>query len=188
MLPMVAGFLLLAPAAAQEAGVAPVWVVRKDIAALVEHVERMKPIVEQAKPEQWTAQGAPAAYVDQGKRLRAEVQYLLDSAKALNGKPDRLTFALDTYFRLQSVDQMLESYGAGIRKYQNAPLADLLQSALNDSAADRDKLRQYIMDLAADQEHEFRVADEEAQRCRAMLLSSPRSKKPAESPKIEERK
>jgi hypothetical protein len=188
MLPMVAGFLLLAPVAAQEAGVAPEWVVRKDIEALVERVDRVKPIIEQAKPEQWAAQGAPAAYVDQGKRVTAEVQYLLDSAKKLSGKPDRLTFALDTYFRMQSVDQLLQSYGAGIRRYQNAPLADLLQSLLNESAGDREKLRQYIMDLAADREHQFQVADEEAQRCRAMLLSSPRSKKPADSPKIEERK
>jgi hypothetical protein len=187
MLPMVAGFLLLAPLAGQEAGVAPEWVVRKDIEALVEHVERVKPIIEQAKPGQWVGQGAPTAYVDQGKRVAAEVQYLIDSARKLSGKPDRLTFALDTYFRLQAVDQLLQSYGAGIRRYQNAPLADLLQSLLNESAADRDKLRQYIMDLAADREHQFQVADEEAQRCRAMLLSDPRSKKPADRLK-EERK
>jgi hypothetical protein len=38
-----------------------------------------------------------------------------------------------------------------------------------ENSANRDKLRQYITDLAAAKEQEFDVADKEAQRCRGML-------------------
>ncbi len=170
------GFTILMlswPAAAQSGGLAPEWEVRKDLAALAAHVEAFKPILAKVKPQQW--EGAPGAYVDQGKRLDAEIEYLIGSGKALAERPDKLTIALTTYFRMQSVELMLRSYAEGIRKYQNAALAELLLGAVSAAAADREKLHQYIMDLAADKEAQFRVIDEEAQRCRGQLSRQPRS-------------
>jgi hypothetical protein len=58
---------------------------------------------------------------------------------------------------------------AGIRKYQNPAVAEMLAGLIADTSADRDKLRQYLVDLAADREQQFRVMDQEAQRCRAVL-------------------
>jgi hypothetical protein len=160
--------LLLAwPALAQSGGLPPEWEVRQDMATLCEHVQRLKSILDQAKPGNW--QGAPAAYVEQGQRVGAETDYLIGAAQALAGHPQALTSALTTYFRMQSLDLLLRSYAEGIRKYQNRALAEQLLVALTSAAGDREKLRQYILDLAADKEQECRVMDEEAQRCRGML-------------------
>ncbi len=159
---------------AQTPGIPPEWQVRKDLAALAQHTQAITPILDQARPQEWVSQGAPAAYADQAKRVRAEVDYLIGSAKTLSQQPEKLTAALETYFRLQSVDAMLRSFGAGIRKYQNAALADLLTGAIASVVRDREKLREYIVELAADQEKEFKVVDQEAQRCRALLSRQPR--------------
>jgi hypothetical protein len=159
-------FLFLAGSAgAQSGGVAPEWVVRKDLATLVEHVQQLKPIVEQVKPQEW--QGAPPGY-------------MIVSAQTLAAKPEKLTAALTAYFRLQSLDLLLRSYAEGIRRYQNPALAELLHGVLSSAGADRDKLRQYVMDLASNQEAEFRVASEEAQRCRGVLSRQPRGNRKEE--------
>ena len=80
-----------------------------------------------------------------------------------------MTAVLDTFFRMESVDAMLRSVVAGIRKYQNPAVAELLAGLIADTSTDRDKLRQYLVDLAADREQQFRVMDQEAQRCRSAL-------------------
>jgi hypothetical protein len=168
------------PAAAQSGGLAPEWEVRNDLKTLAAHVEAFKPILAKVKPQDWD--GAPGAYVSQGKRLEAEIEYLIGAGKELAERPDKLTVGLTTYFRMQSVELMLRSYAEGIRKYQNAALAELLLAAVSTAAADREKLRQYIIDLAADKEAQFRVIDEEAQRCRGQLSRQPRS-----APRTQER-
>lgn len=156
-------------------GVAPEWEVRKNLNTLADHVKRWKPVLDQIKPEKWVKNGAPAAYVEQGERIGAEADYLLGTAQALARQPDRLTTALETLFRMQALDALLRSYAAGVRKYQNSAIADLLQSMVADTAADRDKLREYVTELAADKEQQLRIMDEEAQRCRAMTLAPPRN-------------
>ena len=42
-----------------------------------------------------------------------------------------------------------------------------------ENSTNRDRLRQYLQDLATQKEEEFQVADREAQRCRAALLKQP---------------
>jgi hypothetical protein len=158
---------------AQGAGVPPEWEVQKQLSSLADHVQRVKPVLEQLKPQDWVAQGAPPAYADQLKRTQAEIDYLIGSTKDLMARPDRLTIALETFFRMQSVDAMLRSVAAGVRKYQNPALADLLQSLTAGTTADRDKLREYIVELAADREQQFTVVDAEAQRCRAAAARQP---------------
>jgi hypothetical protein len=180
-----AALLVSGVAVAQSGGMEPDWEVRKDLANLADNIQRLKPILEQVKPQNW--QGAPAAYVEQGKRVGAEIDYLITSTKILAAQPTKITAALTAYFRMQSVDLMLRSYAEGIRKYQNPALAELLQGALASTAAGREKLRQYIMDLAADKEQELRVMNDEAQRCRGMLSRQPRgAARPAAHPQKEE--
>ena len=172
-------------AAAQSGGLEPDWAVRKDLASLADNIQRLKPILEQVKPQNW--QGAPTAYVEQGKRVGAEIDYLITSTKLLAAQPTKISAALVAYFRMQSVDLMLRSYAEGIRKYQNPALAELLQGTLASTAVEREKLRQYIMDLAANQEQELRVMNDEAQRCRGVLSRQPRSApRPAAHPQKEE--
>jgi hypothetical protein len=161
---------------AQTGGIPPEWEVRKQLSALADHVQRISPLLEQLKPQDWVSQGAPAAYGDQLKRTRQEIDYLIGTTKELMARPERLTVALETFFRMQSVDAMLRSVAAGVRKYQNPAAADLLQSLISDTTTDRDKLREYVVDLAADREQQFKIVDQEAQRCRAVLSRQPAGK------------
>ncbi len=163
--------------AGQSTGIPPEWEVRKELTTLVEHVQRVRPILDQLKPDDWIKNGAPAGYTEQFKRTRAEIDYLLGSTKALMDRPEKLTAALDAYFRMQSVELLLQSVTVAVRKYQNPAVADLLQAATNQTGTDRDKLRQYILDLAVDREQQFKIADQEAQRCRALLSRQPRDGK-----------
>lgn len=165
--------------AAQSGGIPPEWEVRKQMTALAEHVQRVEPVLEQIHPEEWVKKGAPQAYVGQLSRTRAEIGYLVGSTKELAAHPERMTTALDTFFRMESVDAMLRSVAAGIRKYQNPAVAELLQGLIADTSADRDKLRQYLVDLAADREQQYKVMDQEAQRCRSTLS---RQERPAARP------
>lgn len=160
---------------AQSNGIPPEWEVKKQLTALADHVQRVKPVLDQLKPDDWVKKGAPAAYGDQLKRTSAEIDYLIGSTKELTARPEKLTTALETLFRMQSVDAMLRSVATGVRKYQNPALADLLQSLISDTNSDRDQLRQYVVELAADREQQFRVIDQEAQRCRSVLSRQPHS-------------
>lgn len=163
------------PASAQSAGVTAEWTVRKQIAALAEHIQKLNPILDQIKPAEWVAKGAPDAYASQLKSVRDQLKYLSYSTQRLTEDPGKLTAALDAFFRIESVNAMLRSIADGVRRYQNPALAELLQGAVADGAGDREQLRQYIVDLAADREAEFKVIDAEAQRCRTALSQQPRT-------------
>ncbi len=154
----------------QSAGLPPEWEVRKDLALVADQTSHLKPLLDAVKPSEWAQKGASEAYIQQWKSVLAESDYLVRSTQELAARPERLTLALETYLRLQSWDALLDSLNEGVRKYQNAALADLIQSARSDGAAGRDKLQQYVVQLAALKEEQLRVADQEAQRCRGILL------------------
>ena len=160
-------------AQAPTAGVLSEWDVQKLMQNLETQAKHLSPVIDQIKPETWIANGAPETYVSQWKSGQAELKYLLQASDALIKQPERLTLALETYFRMQAMESTLGSLIEGIRKYQNPALADLVQSVVNENGSNRDKLRQYIQDLAAQKEQEFQVADREAQRCRGTILKQP---------------
>ena len=166
-----------AQTAAPPAGVSSEWDVRKLLDGLEAQAQHLKPVIDQIKPETWVSKGAPQAYVAQGKSAQAELGYLLTSSQALSRDPEKLTLALDTYLRMQAMESTLGSLIEGIRKYQNPALADLAQALVTENSNNRDRLSQYLRDLAAQKEQEFQVADHEAQRCRGMLLNQPAPKK-----------
>ncbi len=161
---------------AQAAGIAPPWDVRQDAAALAAHARRVQPVLEQLRPSAWVAQGAPESYVAQLNTVRVQLQALVDSSAKLAADPEKLTTALEVFFRLESLEELLRSLSGGVRRYQNAALADLLDSLLGEGTAGRAKLRQYLVDLAADKEQAFKIMDQEAQRCRGLLVRQPRAK------------
>ncbi len=161
----------------QAQGVAADWNVTPTIDALSKQAERLKPILDQLTPQQWVSQGAPQTYVSQWKASQDELRYLVDSARALKKQPERLTLALDTYFRLQGLTARLDSLVDGVRRYQNPAVGDLMVGIVAENSVNRDKLRQYITDLAATKEQEFDVVDKEAQRCRGILNHQPASTK-----------
>jgi hypothetical protein len=159
-----------------QTGVSSEWDIRKLLESLDLEAQHLKPVVDQVKPEDWVAKGAPSAYVTQWKTAQAELRYLLSSSEALARQPEKLTLALDTYFRMQAMESTVGSVLEGVRKYQNPALANLMQGVLGENSANRDRLRQYVQDLAAQKEQEFQVADREAQRCRDTLVRQPSRK------------
>src|SRR5258708_2270944 len=170
-------FLILTSSAFSQTGVSSEWDLRKLLDSLDLEAQHLKPIVDQVKPESWVSKGAPSAYVAQWTAAQAELRYLLSSSEALARQPEKLTFALDTYFRMQAMESTVGSVVEGVRKYQNPALANMMQSVLGENSANRDRLRQYVQDLAAQKEQEFQVADREAQRCRDKLVHRPPSRK-----------
>lgn len=175
------GGSLWIPLACPQAGLPPEWETRKQLSSLVANANRLDPVLSQLNPEAWKENGAPEAYVQQWQNTRKALSYLQISADRLAKDPNRVTFAMDTYFRLQSMEQLLGSLAAGVRRYQNPAIADLLMGIANENAANRDFLEQYLKDLAAARESELQVMDTEAQRCRSILSKQPRpaAKRPA---------
>jgi len=174
---------LIAPAqTATPQGVTAEWDISQMLDALASQAKRLKPILDQLNPQEWVAKGAPDAYVSQWRYAQTELVYLTDSAKALGKQPERLTLALDTLFRMQSLEMRLTSLVDGVRNYQNPAVGDLLVGVLGENSTNRDRLRQYITDLAANKEQEFQIADKEAQRCRGMLGKQAPAPKPAAPP------
>jgi hypothetical protein len=155
------------------AGIAAEWDIRKNTAELAAQVKRIPEVLDQAKPKDWVAKGAPDAYVRQLESAKNELQYVIASTDKLVRDPERLTTALDVLFRLQSMETLLNSLRDGIRKYQNPRVADLLNGVLTDNSNNRAKLQQHVMDLAATREDELAVMDKEAQRCRSELTKQP---------------
>jgi hypothetical protein len=184
-----AACLAALPVCAQSgAGMPPEWEVQKQLEGLSSRIDRLKAALDKTDPAAWAEKGASSAYADQGKRVQAELGYLLGSSKALAASPEKLTVALETWFRMQSTDALLRSYVEGVRRYQNEALADMLTALVAETADDRETLREYVMQLAATREREFKIADEEAARCRSGPARAPRPA-PAKTPeKVKEQR
>ncbi len=155
------------------AGVSPEWDIRQDMTALAGQIRQLQPMVDNIKPETWISQGAPTAYVKQLVSLQTGMGYLLGSAEKVAKEPERLTAALDAYFRIQYVETLIGSLREGVRKYQSPDLAEILNGLMTASSNSIEKLRAHIVDLASLREQEMSVMDQEAQRCRGMLSRIP---------------
>ena len=161
------GALLFGQAAST--GVSSDWDVREMLSSLEARAKQLGPILDQLKPADWVRSGAPAQYTGQWTTAKNELGYLLTSSQTLAKDPEKLPAALDTLFRMQAFDSTLGSVIEGTRKYQNPNIADLLQAIADENDHNRDRLQQYVVDLAAEKEHELKVMDAEAQRCRTNI-------------------
>lgn len=159
------------------AGLASEWDARKLIDALSTQAQHLKPVIDQVQPADWVSQGASETYIAQWNGTQAQLKYLIAASEAFARQPERLPLGLETYFRMQAVESSFGSLMEGVRKYQNPALASLMQSVIAENSTNRDRLRQYLQDLATQKEQEFQVADREAQRCRAALLRQPAAPK-----------
>ena len=162
---------------AQSAGIPPEWETRRDIETLITTVKRISPLLDELKPGEWVSKGASQAYVSQRKSAQDSVGYIVSTAQRLAATPDRLTIVLETYFRLVSLEGLINSLAEATGRYQNPSLGQLLQGVASENNANKEKLRQYMLDLAAVKETEFRLIDQEAQRCRGITANQPAEKK-----------
>src|SRR5215469_3450920 len=149
------------------------WDIAPIIADFSDKSARLKPLLDQLTPQEWVKKGAVDSavdiYVNELATAKQELDYFSKSAQLFVQQPEKLTLALDAYFRWQTLHSRLETLREGARAYQDPALADLLESVFGLNASNQDKLRRYIADLAAQREEEFGVINQEAQRCRATL-------------------
>jgi hypothetical protein len=142
-------------------------------ADLAAQIARLKPLLDQLVPEDWVAQGGSVTFVNQWRTAQDELAALTTAATEFDRQPKRLTLALDTYFRLQSIEWRFESLVDGARRYQNHAIADQMADVLRGNSANRDGLRAYITDLAVRKEQEFTIVNADAQKCRVELSQIP---------------
>lgn len=176
--------LLAAPWMMLAQGLLPEWELKPKLEEVIQQTQRFQPLVEKLTPEAWVKEGAPAAYVSQRQTLLDEIRYLETNARALMAKPDRMTLALETFTRMQSIESRVVSLSAAVRRYQNPAVADLLDGLMSETAASREIVRQYAWELVAQREAEMTILEKEAQRCRinSTRVATPAVARPSTTP------
>jgi len=135
-----------------------------------QHAARLQPMLGQLRPAEWVTKGAPDTYVTQLSRSLSELHAIQDDMAYLAQNPGvQMTDTIKALFRVQAEHQLLGSLMGGLRKYQNPALADLIESVAAEDQADLARLQQYLLELVADKDAQFKVVDSEAQRCRSGL-------------------
>lgn len=168
--------VLLVPAALAQQGLTTEWDIQKTLKDIEAHARRMIPVIEEIKPEEWIEKGAPEAYMQQAQALKAEYDYAARAAAEVAARPDSLGKGIELYLRLNASDSMLNSLLKGVRNYQNPALADLIENVSLEGDTARSRYRDYLVELANRKETEFKIADQEAQRCRNMIIRQPAPK------------
>jgi hypothetical protein len=155
------------------AGLIADWDVGVILNEISSHAARLAPVLNAIDAQAWVAKGAPDAYAAQLQSAKDQTRAVQDAARDLAASPDRLADSLELFFRIQGIDSMIASLVEGMRKYQSAADAESLAAKAAENGANRDRLRQYLITLAADRERQLDVMDREAQRCRAELSAQP---------------
>jgi hypothetical protein len=137
------------------------------------HAGRLLPLLNQIDATAWVAKGASDTYVEQLESSRQQTRALADESTALSRNPEKLSGALQLFFRMEGLETMLNSLQEGAKKYQGREVAQSLAALFAEGGANRERLRGYIVNLAAQRELQFEVMDREAQRCRATLMAPP---------------
>jgi hypothetical protein len=156
-------------------GVESEWDVQKLLESLAAGARRLEPLLDQADPGKWNSAAGAASYTPQWKTAKDQVGYFVGATRKFAQQPEKLSVALETYFRLQAMNTTVLSLADGVRKYSNPAVADQLHSIVGQSAPARERLRQYLVELANQKEQEYQIMDKEAQRCRAMVTKQPRA-------------
>ena len=156
--------------AAAEAGLQNPWDVRKIVTQLLNQTEQLQPLLAKLNPEQWYSQkGAPTTYILQWQTAQRQLHDVKYATTQLQGKTDSLSLALDLYFRLEALETTTRSLSEGAQRYADRAASDQLTEFIAANFNSRERLRDYLRDLTTSTEQNFKIADEEAQSCRAEM-------------------
>ena len=171
--PLLVASMFIPHLAAQSEGLPPEWETQKSLQELAGAIKKFTPLMDSLKPDVWAEKGASPTYATQLKSAQDQLKYVVDATGRLAQQPDKMALALETYFRYQAFESVLNSVTEAVRKYQNSAIADLLQAQIIETAPYREKLKQYVLALVTTKEQEFAIADKEAQRCRESMSKQP---------------
>lgn len=159
-----------------ESGLETPWDVRTIIAAINKDTQKLRPLLAQLKPQQWYDQnGAPSTYILQLQSAQQQINDVDVTTKMLAQKTEDLVLGMDEYFRLEALDISTRSLAEGARRYGPPGQADRLDALIAQNFSSRQRFRDYLKDLATSTQQNFKIADEEAQRCRAIISKEPPS-------------
>lgn len=158
---------------AQQNGLQPDWDIGVILGEMSDHAARLVPFLDKVDAKAWVAKGASETYVAQLQSSKEQARAMAADAKVLARNPEKLSAALQLYFRIQGLEQMIESLSEGARKYQDPAFADELASRSAENGTNRNRFQTYIVSLASEREQECAVMDREAQRCRSIVATEP---------------
>lgn len=144
------------------------WDFKKTIENLTVYSTKLKPMLDEVKPLEW--RNAPEGYAAQQTLVKTQLQSISVLLQALAKDPEHLPAVLDLFFRYENFNITLGSLVEGVRRYQNPAVADLITGLRNENAPARQGLKDYMVELATAKDLEFRIVDQEAQRCRGSIL------------------
>ena len=157
-----------------ESGLENPWDVRNIISVIDKDTAKLRPLLTQLNPQQWyDRKGAPTTYILQLQTAQRQVNDIDVTTKLLSQKTDDLALALDEYFRLEALDFSARSLADGARRYGPPGQADRLDALVAANFDNRERFRQYLKDLGTSLQQNFKIADEEAQRCRGIISREP---------------
>ncbi len=153
-----------------DAGIETPWDARKLLLELDTRNQQLKPLLERMDPQGWFDQkGAPGTYIIQWNTAQDQLKYAEISVQKLSLDTESIAACLDAYFRMEALESTERSLLEGVRKYGERTVAEQLEQLIARNFNDRERFRTYMVDLSANKEHLFRIADQEAQRCRGMI-------------------
>ena len=154
------------------------WDVRKTLADLLNESEQLQPLLAKLNPQQWYDQkGAPTTYIVQWQTAHGQLNDVKYATTQLQAKTESLSLAIDLYFRLEALETTTRSLSEGAQRYADRATADKLNSLIARNFNSRERLRDYLRDLTTSTEQNFKIADDEAQRCRAEMSRQPAGKR-----------
>jgi hypothetical protein len=150
------------------------WDLRKMLAALVQDNEQLKTLIAQLNPQQWYEQkGAASTYVLQWTTAQRQANDVVIACRLVSQNTESLSLGLDAYFRLEALETSARSLDEGAHKYGDRATADKLSTLIAQNFSNRERFRDYLRDLASSKEQDFKIADQEAQRCRGIISKEP---------------
>jgi len=161
-----------APNAGPGSGLENSWEIKPVLEELSAHAGRLEVALDKLNPQAWLEKGASDTYSAQLESSKQQARAVGSEAFALAGNPEKLSAALRVLFRIQGLEAMLGSLEEAVRRYQSPADAQALAQLAAEGGANRDRLQQYVVNLAAAREQDLAVMDKEAQRCRAMVTQT----------------
>ncbi len=77
---------------------------------IAQHAARMEPMLQQLRPNEWVAKGAPDTYVMQWNSQIEQLHAIQSDMLALGQHPDQITECMKALFRVQASDQGARLY------------------------------------------------------------------------------
>jgi hypothetical protein len=150
------------------------WTLRIILDELLKDNEKLEPLLAQMNPQEWfSKKGASEVYIQQWQTAHSQLKEVLAASKLLAQKTEDLPLALDDYFRLEALEVTSRSLQEAVARYGDRFTADQINGLIARNFSRRERFRDYIRDLAATSVQNFKLADEEAQRCRGMISKEP---------------